>query len=83
MLTPMDELIDFLREEICERRDYTASKSFEVIIKKIEVEFLEKEKDSIVNAWIHGETRRPENLKHLNNANAYFDAKYKNNDEVF
>jgi hypothetical protein len=55
MITPMNELIDFLREEICERREYSASKSFEVIIQKIEVDFLEKEKERIVNAHSNGQ----------------------------
>ena len=48
--TTLNKLIDFLNEEICERRDYSASKMCEVIRLKIETELLEEEKEQIINA---------------------------------
>ena len=48
--TALNKLIDFLNEEICERRDYSASKMCEVIRLKIETELLEEEKEQIINA---------------------------------
>lgn len=61
--TTLNKLIDFLNEEICERRDYSASKMCEVIRLKIETELLEEEKDIITEAYSQGrideETRFP------------------------
>lgn len=61
--TTLNKLIDFLNEEICERRDYTASKMCEVIRLKIETELLEEEKEIITKAYSQGrvdeETRFP------------------------
>lgn len=31
----MKEIIDFINQEICERRDYSASKAFEIVRDKI------------------------------------------------
>ena len=61
--TALNKLIDFLNEEICEIRDYSASKMCEVIRLKIETELLEEEKDIITEAYSQGrideETRFP------------------------
>jgi len=52
--TALNKLIDFLNEEICERRDYSASKMCEVIRLKIETELLEEEKERIEKAVVYG-----------------------------
>jgi hypothetical protein len=40
--------------------------------------YVEKEKQNIINAWNHAETRKPEEMKHINNAKDYYNKTFKN-----
>jgi hypothetical protein len=46
------------------------------IIEKAFKEAKELEKQQIINAWVHAETRMPENIKHINNAETYYKETY-------
>lgn len=87
--TALNKLIDFLNEEICERRDYSASKMCEVIRLKIETELLEEEKEQIINAFGNGEyitfckdrlDYDPEDYK-FSNSEEYYAATYTQSSE--
>lgn len=51
--TAMQDLIEWAQEEICERRSYSASKTFEQVIEKAQ-DLIEKEKEQIMDAYNQG-----------------------------
>lgn len=73
-LTAMEQLIDYLQEEICERRGYSASKSFEVVIHKIKSEFIKTEKEQIYQAFVAGDERGTKEIPF--NCEQYYNQKY-------
>jgi len=38
----------------------------------------ELEKQQIIDSWIHAETRKPKEMKHINNAETYYEQTFKN-----
>jgi len=66
MKTPIEELKQDLLDEV----DFTPE--LRKFIGRINHIYLEKEKQVIIEAWQHGSIRVPKEMKHINNAEQYY-----------
>jgi len=73
-LTAMQELRNHVKDMINNGGD----DDLMCVMGLINDKFLEKEKQQIIEAWNHAELRTPKEMKHINNAETYYNEKFNN-----
>lgn len=77
MKTAIQEMIDIVEMDYNNNIQTSMKVFYKMLLKG-----KEKEQDQIKKAWIHGETRSPSELKHINNPQGYYDSTFGDNHEA-